>query len=171
MSPAIRDDRLQQIYDYWRRKTGARGLPSRRDIDPTEIPHLLPHLMLVDVLGNGRYRYRLVGTEVATAMGVNATGRLVHEMLREEQYCAYVLDLYDTVVRERRAVYTENVFLSLKRDTAERNTKRLMLPLSADGERVTMVLAAQVFAYLGNAARNRHLVDPRPHDEVARAIL
>src|SRR5579885_3127635 len=139
MSPAIRDDRLQQVYDYWRGKTGARGLPSRRDIDPTEIPHLLPHLMLVDVLGNGRYRYRL--------------------------------GLYDTVVRERRAVYTENVFLSLKRDTAERNTKRLMLPLSADGERVTMVLAAQVFAYLGNAARNRHLVDPRPHDEVARAIL
>jgi hypothetical protein len=54
-----------------------RALPSRSDIDPIEIPRLLPHIMLVDVMGPGLYRYRLVGTEIATAMGVNARGVLL----------------------------------------------------------------------------------------------
>ena len=50
MSPII-DDRLRQTYEYWRGKAGARPLPSRSDIDPVEIPRLLPHIMLVDVIG------------------------------------------------------------------------------------------------------------------------
>jgi hypothetical protein len=168
---AIVDDRLREAYEYWRKKAGARALPGRSDIDPVEIPRLLPHIMLVDVLGASLYRYRLVGTEIATAMGVNATGRLVHEMLREDGYRAYVLDLYDTVVRERRALYTENVFLTARHGVTERNTKRIMLPLSSDGEIVNMVLTAQVFFYVGNTLRNRHFIDPKPHDETARAML
>ena len=170
MSPIL-DDRLRQAYEYWRRKAGARPLPSRADIDPVEIPRLLPHIMLVDVMGAALYRYRLIGTEIAAAMGVNATGRLFHEMLLDDGYRAYVPDLYDTVVRERRALYTENVFLSPHHGVTERNTKRVMLPLSADGEIVNMVLVAQTFSYLGDTARNRHFIDPRPHDEVARAVL
>jgi hypothetical protein len=122
-------------------------------------------------MGAALYRYRLIGTEIATAMGVKATGRLVHEMLLDDGYRAYVLDLYDTVVRERRALYTENVFLSPHHGVTERNTKRVMLPLSVDGEIVNMVLVAQIFSYVGETARNRHFIDPRPHDEVARAML
>src|SRR5258708_15692485 len=133
MSPII-DDRLREAYEYWRRKAGARLLPSRSDIDPVEIPRLLPHVMLVDVMGAALYRYRLIGTEIATAMGVNATGRLVHEMLLEDGYRAYVLDLYNTVVRERRALYTENVFLSPHPCAAQRNTQPLLLPLSVGGQ-------------------------------------
>ena len=170
MSPIV-DQRLREAYEYWQKKAGGRALPSRSDIDPIEIPRLLPHIMLVDVMGPRLYRYRLVGTEIATAMGVNATGRLVHEMLRDDGYRAYVVDLYNTVVRERRGLYTENIFLTARHGVTERNTKRIMLPLSGDGETVNMVLAAQVFFYLGDTARNRHFVDPRPHDETARAML
>jgi hypothetical protein len=49
-------------------------MPRRADLDPTEIPKLLPDVMLVDVLPSGRYRYRLIGTGNARAHGVNATG-------------------------------------------------------------------------------------------------
>src|SRR5436853_6265212 len=111
MSPIL-DDRLRQAYEYWRRKAGARPLPSRADIDPVEIPRLLPHIMLVDVMGAALYRYRLIGTEIAAAMGVNATGRLFHEMLLDDGYRAYVPDLYDTVVRERRAAHPATGCLS-----------------------------------------------------------
>jgi hypothetical protein len=31
-------------------------MPRRADLDPTEIPKLLPDVMLVDVLPSGRYR-------------------------------------------------------------------------------------------------------------------
>jgi len=32
------DPRLEQAYNYWRAKAAARAMPSRADIDPTEIP-------------------------------------------------------------------------------------------------------------------------------------
>src|SRR5690349_7676726 len=70
----IADPRLRQAHDYWRRKAAGRKMPRRADIDPTEIPKLLPDVMLVDVLPEGRYRYRLIGTENAAAHGMNATG-------------------------------------------------------------------------------------------------
>jgi len=167
----ISDPRLQEAYDYWERKASLRGLPSRLDIDPVEIPRLLPHLMLVDVLPPSQYRYRLIGTEIAAAQGMNATGKYVHEMLKDDGYRAYVLDLYDSVVRDRRAIYTESVFLSMRDGATERNTKRLMLPLSSDGERVNMVFVVQVFFYNKQSARNRHFIDARPHAETARAVL
>ena len=167
----IGDPRLQEAYDYWRHKAASRGMPSRLDIDPTEMPRLLPHLMLVDVMPARQYRYRLIGTEIAAAQGLNATGRYVHEMLKDDDYRAYVLDLYDAIVRERRAIYTESIFLSARQGATERNTKRLMLPLSSDGETVNMVLVVQVFFYLSQIARNRHFLDARPHEETARAVL
>ena len=71
----ITEPRLRQVYDYWRCKATGRAMPRRADIDPTEIPKLLPDVMLVDVLPQGRYRYRLIGTENSVAHGMNATGR------------------------------------------------------------------------------------------------
>ena len=40
---------LAELYAYWTAKRGARFAPSRAEIDPVEIPRLLPHLMLVDI--------------------------------------------------------------------------------------------------------------------------
>src|SRR5437764_15141316 len=91
----IGDERLQQLYAYWRDKAGERSLPARADLDPIEIPLLLPHVMLVDVLPSGRYRYRLIGTENARAHGINATGRHLDEVLPGPEYRAHVIGLYD----------------------------------------------------------------------------
>ena len=57
------DARLEEAYRYWQRKAATRAMPCRADIDPTEIPKLLPDVMLVDVLPGGRYRYRLRRTD------------------------------------------------------------------------------------------------------------
>lgn len=61
---------LQRLHDYWRSKWRGESLPSRRDIDPTDFPELLAHLILVDVESSGsgpRYRIRLTGTEFGKA--------------------------------------------------------------------------------------------------------
>ena len=62
----MRSRRVQRLHEYWRAKSGADDpVPRRRDIDPVELPDLLPNLMLVDVERNPlRFRYRLVGTRV-----------------------------------------------------------------------------------------------------------
>src|ERR1051325_7524125 len=106
---AISDPRLQEALDYWHGKLSGRAMPARADLDPAEIPRLLPHVMLVEVLGPGRYRYRLIGTENAQAHGMNATGRLLDEVLPGNEYKGHVLGLYDACVAERRPLYSESL--------------------------------------------------------------
>lgn len=61
---------LHQVHDYWLKKRGSASMPSWSDINPAEIPQLLPHLMVVGVEHNPlRILYRLVGTLVAEFRG------------------------------------------------------------------------------------------------------
>jgi len=167
----ISDMRLQDGYAYWRRKAAGRRMPRRHDIDPTDIPKLLPHVMLVDVTDDGRYRYRLIGTENERAHGINATGCYLDEVLKGAEYRAHVIALYDQAVRERRPVYSESLFLSPEMGSIERHTKVIFMPLSEDGEHVNVMLVMQVFLYIDQATRDRHFIDARPYKEIAHAIL
>jgi hypothetical protein len=173
MSPAaspITDPRLEEAYQYWRRKAAGGRMLLRCDLDPVEIPRLLPHLMLVEVLGPGRYRYRLIGTEIAGAQGTNATGAFVHEVLKDPDYRAHVLQLYDRCVADRCVIYSESLFISPQAEV-ERHTKVLFLPLSEDGEAVHQVMVMQVFLYIDQQTRNRHFIDARAFKEIAHAVL
>src|SRR5271163_2944830 len=124
----ITDERLRAAYDYWRRIAAGKAMPCRRDLDPADIPRLLPHVMLVDVLADGRYRYRLIGTANAREHGMNATGLSLDAAMKGE-YRAHVLRLYDESVRERRALYSESLFMALAGRAVERHTKVLFMPL------------------------------------------
>ena len=142
---AFTDPRLEQAYLYWCSKANGRAMPCRTDIDPTEIPKLLPDVMLVERLDDGRYRYRLIGTENTRAHGVNATGRFLDEVLPGPDYGAHVLALYDECVAKQRALYSECLFFSPARHDPERHTKVLFMPLSPDGKSVNMIFVIQVF--------------------------
>jgi hypothetical protein len=167
----ITDARLEQGYQYWRLKSAGKPLPRRADLDPTEIPKLLPDVMLVDVLPAGRYRYRLIGTENARAHGINATGRYLDEVVPGAEYKNHVIALYDECVRTGRALYSECLFLSPDGEAAQRHTKVLFLPLAEDGATVNMVFVVQVFFYIDRAIRDRHFIDIRPYKEIAHALL
>ncbi|MBI4724573.1 MAG: PAS domain-containing protein [Rhodomicrobium sp.] len=70
----------RDLYDYWRTCAQARPLPSRYDIDPVDIPHLLPGLSLLDVGQDlDALRYRLAGTRVREIYGTEITGRAVFD--------------------------------------------------------------------------------------------
>lgn len=167
----ITDRRLQEGLDYWRRKAAGRAMPRRADVDPTEIPHLLRDVMLVDVLPAGRYRYRLVGTGNTEAQGVNATGRYLDEVVPGPEYRAQVIGLYDECVRTRRPVYCEMLFISPQHRVTERHTKVLFMPLAEDGETVNIVMVMQVFLYIDQSTRYRHFIEGRPYKEIVRALL
>ena len=169
--PPFTDERHAEAYAYWRLKAGTRAMPGRADLDPIEIPRLLPDVMLVDVLDRGRYRYRLIGTENTRAHGIDARGRFLDEVLPGPDYREHVLRLYDKCVRERRALYSECLFLSPSNQATERHTKVLFLPLSADGERVNMVFVVQVFLYISQTTRDRHFIERRPFKEIIHILL
>lgn len=139
----IGDDRLIELYEYWLEKKGRRRMPSRQDIDPTDISALLPHIMLIDVLNGERFRIRMVGTALDDATGLNATGRLLNEVMPDGPYADYVQGLYGEVVREKSPIYAECEHGDP--DRVQHATIRLIMPLSDDGETVDGALVGQIF--------------------------
>jgi hypothetical protein len=167
----ISDARLQGVYDYWCRISAGRPMPRRDDIDPVDIPKLLPHVMLVEVHGPGRYRYRLIGTANAQEHGINATGRFVDEVLKGPEYKDHVLRLYDESVQARRPLYSESLFLAASGGSIERHTKVVFMPLSDDGATVNQMFVAQIFHYVDQKTRDQHFLVGRPYKEIAHALL
>lgn len=138
------DDRLIELLSYWTRRRGDHQMPRRAEIDPVDIPRLLPHLMLTDVVDTSRYRYRLVGTAIEDVAGVGMTGRYVEDVIGHVPYRDYLIDLYAEVTRRRCPVFSESDFIATENEPV-RATQRIMLPLSTDGEEVDVVLSGQVF--------------------------
>ena len=138
MREEIRHDRLRQLYDYWEGKRGDRLMPTRSDIDPVEIPGLLPNLILIDVERGERtrYRFRLYGTEVCAIRGADLTGRYIEEpgitQLRDAAIASY-----DRIVADRKPVYQCHRFQP--DDYIIGYYHRLVLPLGEQDE-VRMLL-------------------------------
>lgn len=132
------DPRILSAYHYWDAKRLGREMPSRADIDPTEIPNLLPNIILVDVEHDPlRLRYRLVGTDIVRKSGFDPTGERIGD--------AYFGTSLETVMANYRVV-TETKQVCF-RDTPFFEPRgwyvygeRLMMPLSDDGQNVNMVL-------------------------------
>ena len=139
------DERLHAVFDYWSGKRGGQPMPSRRQIDPLELgPTILPHLMLVDVEPGPRFRYRLFGTAVSEAFGMDPTGQYI-DVVMLGKYKDFLLGLYCDLVAMKKPVYSTSIY-GTKRDQ-KMWTQRLMLPLSSDGNTVDMVIACQVFLH------------------------
>jgi hypothetical protein len=147
------DPKLRELYDYWFRKRAGRAMPQRRDIDPSEIPRLLPHILITEMLEGGtRYRYRLCGTAVTEAFGRSLTGLYVDEVMKGG-YREFLERLYRTIYLNRRSVFCESKYMG--RSESAVTTKRLLMPLSDDGIEVNQVLIIQTFHY---ANHNRDIV-------------
>ena len=146
MSQDYRDDPvLARALAYWRAKRGRRAMPRRRDIDPTEIASLLPHLQLIDVVeGGARYRYRLVGTSLVEAFGGEYTGKYLDELFTSERL-ANARRVYGTVVERRLPVFLRNRYSTTL--DVEMIANRLYMPLSPDGRTVTLILGALTFEW------------------------
>lgn len=157
-SPALRS-----LYDYWLTRRGERPVMRRADLDPVDIPHLLKNLILAEVSdGGNRIRYRLVGTEIVTAHGLDYTGMAVEELTSGETL-AFTRKLYGMVVTRAMPVYSEGRFRWAQREY--RLTRRLHLPLSWDGSAVDLVLVGQIFE--SDQFGHQEVLTPAEPDEIA----
>lgn len=95
----LRDQR--DLYGYWRACAQSKAIPSRFDIDPIDIPQLLPGLSLLDA-GEDLYslRYRLAGTRVREIYGTEITGRTVFDSGLQHKR-DYWLSVYRKVINEQ----------------------------------------------------------------------
>ncbi len=119
-------------------------LPARADLDPTEIPRLLPYVELTEVLDGGAdFRFRLVGSHLVDTDQINPTGQRFSDFFRNPAYRAYQFGLYGWVVAQARPLYSSSR-IPLPTRRLDALTKRLYLPLSGDGRSVDMILNFQI---------------------------
>lgn len=143
---------LLDLHDYWQSRRGAQAFPARADIDPVDIPALLEHLLLVDVLQDPLdFRYRLVGGHIVHHAGHNIQGKTVRGLLEGENspdrsVQAKAMDLGKMV-----SDHKEPVFAQLRYHSGTSNSEKLLhmvlLPLGEQGGGVNMVLGGLSYAY------------------------
>ena len=128
-------------------------MPARPDIDPVHIPALLPHVILVDVLGAPPvFRYRLIGTGVTEMANRDATGRILDESLYGAN-TERILAAYRDVVAQAAPVAVREIVQFVPKDWIR--TEVLLLPLSADGRAVDMILGGVDVVENNRADRRR----------------
>jgi hypothetical protein len=148
------------LYRYWVSKCGSRRMPARIDINPAEIPALLPYLSIVDRI-DGQFRYRLVGTAVAEQFGRDLTGSHV---------TSHVSDIPETIAAaqamgERVFANPQPIFTTGQFQTklgALHNASALVLPLSDDGTNVNMVIFTRVAGFSSNVRASRDWLKDAP---------
>ncbi|MDJ0513856.1 MAG: PAS domain-containing protein [Methyloceanibacter sp.] len=130
------------LFDYWQDIAQGRTMPARADFDPLKVPHLLPHLAVVDLRdGFDRGRFRLAGTRLRDIYGREITGlhltevyagchaapwQTVHSRVATDAVCAQGIARGPAEGREHVVLHW------------------LRLPLSDDGIRVDRILCQDV---------------------------
>lgn len=131
------EPRLQALYDFWDEKRAGRVMPARADFDPLELKPWMGHLSLVETLDGGNdFLFRVHGTVLAWRLvGEDLTGRRLMELPYD----------WKEVWREeyRRVVRTRAPYAVTRKASAMKDhvgIRKLILPLSDDGETVDMLL-------------------------------
>ena len=134
----------QWLATYWLGKCGDRVMPARSDIDAVEIrPKVLPNLALMEVgVQPRRCRFRLAGTAYRDPLGCDPTGMWL-DQLPISRAAAGWKSAAEQVAIEGRPV--AQVIRFVRWDGMIFDIHSLKLPLSEDGERVTMILGHDVF--------------------------
>ncbi len=128
----------ERLYQYWLSKNIDGRPPARADLDPViEIPNLIAHLMIIDILPDG-LQYRLAGSHLGHGIGEELTGTWVgRNTAAESQW----LDLLEMVAREQKPMVVASEIPS------PRGQKRLgiVLPLVDRSGKTEQILAGVFF--------------------------
>jgi hypothetical protein len=155
MTNSYRDDPvLGPALAYWTEKRGTRLMPSRRDIDPVEIPRkILPNFQIIDVVdGGARFRYRLIGTATVDAYGEDFTGRYPDEIFPADLR-DFIHGIYRQVCAWRAPLFLSNRYITVKGFRLA--SRRIYMPLSDDNVDVRHILGVLRFEYDSSAAADR----------------
>lgn len=141
------DRRWALLLDYWRALIDRLDrLPKRSEIDPLDLPALLPNLFLVDVVREDgappRYRFRLLGGAI-TARETVRPGQFLDEfegMRDSEVILQHYADALRLHIRLREATLAWD-------HPAKRYIiyEVILLPLSEDGQAVDTLLGLALY--------------------------
>lgn len=158
----IADPMLSRLYAYWNGKRGGKPFPGRSDLDPVDIPLLLPSIFLVEVHHDPfDLMFRLAGTVLTGCYGSELTGRSLIELPSTR-----ASDLFREAARTVHAGHP--VLLSGPVTTlaeSYRRAEHLLLPLGECPDRVDMLVGGAIFRAYPVGERPDHA---RGHQTIAR---
>jgi len=133
---------LGTVFEYWRLMARGRAAPTRRDIDPIDIPRALANLMLWDVgdCGNS-FSCRLAGTAICDFAGRELRGQRIDAMHWEPP--AQATAEYRTAALDMVPYYVERQLAWPERSISA--YRRLLLPLSEDRRQTSMLIGVVQF--------------------------
>jgi hypothetical protein len=133
----ISDPGLLQLISYWEKQRGSAFAPPRRGIDPLDFVPVLGDVAIIEVLRDPlRFRYRLHGSKLATRTHADLTGHLIDDI--EDPIFREDLREMLTEICETRSPWSGCG--SRNEAHGSGRFEAAALPLSEDGETVTMML-------------------------------
>lgn len=145
---------LGAAFDYWTAKCAGRPWPDRKEIDPVDIPKLLPHLALIDVRreedGELALFSRLAGLELESVFG-SLRQRNIADVLAPDTaarwgaVAALSLDCGRPFRLHGLIQHAHKSYLQ---------AELLVAPLGESAERISTLLVAAVFQPAKPAARS-----------------
>lgn len=131
-------EELDAFLEIWRRRCVNARLPSRSDFEPSVFAGHLGWIVLTDVEHEPlRFRFRLIGSNVAEMAGRDVTGRYLDEVYSPEVH-RVVTAGYRAAVELRQPVRVHGYFRQV--DRGFMTLESLELPLSSDGRTVDMLM-------------------------------
>jgi hypothetical protein len=138
---APRHQDLQTLFRYWEAARGARVMPLRSDIKPSEIKPLLPDVMIWGAVEP--FNIRLVGDHIAAFVGVNNTGKSATDGMPPDAAKSMLAVLNDVVTSKAPRFRLGKAFFVPEK--AYRDFEACFLPLSDDGNSVDTILSGIKF--------------------------
>jgi hypothetical protein len=132
------------LYRYWLSKRAGSITPARGDINPAEIPLLLPYLMIIERAGES-FRYRQVGSAILEAVGYDATGVTVGSYIAAPETATEVQAIFARVFTAAGPVFATGEFIH--KAGASINLSLLAVPLSEDEVAVDMAISTLAICF------------------------
>ena len=138
------DQKIVDAVEYWRSISPEGGLPGRQHFDPTDIPHLLRGVWLIDVQQEPlEFAFRLVGTSVVSYFGSDPTGRRLHDVFTNFEETVAYRDLQDVATTGKPSWRRGVPLLSHPERTSR--LERIYLPFARNGRDVDLIFCVSVF--------------------------
>lgn len=143
----IRDPRLRRFADYWVARRGNRLMPRRRDIDPVDIPYVLPWIWMLDYRPETRrFVCRLAGEQINAFLCNNIDGHYIrgHDLADyiPARALPTLMERYLTIVERQVMMHASGLFSTR---SFHADGERIAFPLSEDDRTVTMLVGVTLY--------------------------
>lgn len=163
---SVREPEFREIFRFWLKRCRGGGVPVWHGISPAEIdPRFLPFLFLFAREEDGRFRCKLVGTELCRASGLNQTGRHLNAIL-PPAVARRRAGLFRHVLDTGRPLYYRG--LEVAKPGEFRRCSRILLPVASSGPVPDLVFG---MARFGPPEELSGAADKRQEDTAPRQIV